>query len=468
MANAFSRPIGLGLIKETVSDAQLQQANALAQLSRSTLSIVSPALGALIVTLGSPAIAIAVDAATFFVSALLISSMRLAGRVRAVSKSIVGDLRDGWREFISRPWVVAIIASFGLFQLTYFPALLVLGPTVANEHLDGAAGWGTIIAVEAIGSVVGGLVALRVRVARPLVVSELVVVPSGFLLIALAVPLPLAAIAAVGFFVGMGFALGENLYVTAFQRNLPGARPVEDQLLRLVRVGGAQPDRLRAHRPGRRGDRHGRDARHRRHPQRPGLPGRGARPIGSSHPNAAGGCRMTEHAVVVAGGGPTGLMLAGELALAGVDVAIVERRESQDLPGSRAGGLHARTIEVFDQRGIADRFLAEGQVAQVAGFASDPRSTSATFLPATTTGSRSGRSTSSASSPAGSPSWASRSTAAREVTGFVAGRHRRRRRAVRRRIAAGGVPRRLRRRPQPGPQDGRHRVPGVGSDRRAT
>jgi 3-(3-hydroxy-phenyl)propionate hydroxylase len=79
---------------------------------------------------------------------------------------------------------------------------------------------------------------------------------------------------------------------------------------------------------------------------------------------------MAEHAVVIAGGGPTGLMLAGELALAGVDVAIVERRASQDLPGSRAGGLHSRTIEVLDQRGIADRFLSEGQVAQVAGFAS--------------------------------------------------------------------------------------------------
>jgi 3-(3-hydroxy-phenyl)propionate hydroxylase len=78
---------------------------------------------------------------------------------------------------------------------------------------------------------------------------------------------------------------------------------------------------------------------------------------------------MAEHSVVIAGGGPTGLMLAGELALAGVDVAIVERRTSQDLVGSRAGGLHSRTIEVLDQRGIADRFLSEGQVAQVAGFA---------------------------------------------------------------------------------------------------
>src|SRR5215213_2131364 len=77
---------------------------------------------------------------------------------------------------------------------------------------------------------------------------------------------------------------------------------------------------------------------------------------------------MTEHAVVITGGGPTGLMLAAELALAGVDVAIVERRASQDLAGSRAGGLHSRTIEVLDQRGIADRLISQGQVAQVAGF----------------------------------------------------------------------------------------------------
>ena len=74
---------------------------------------------------------------------------------------------------------------------------------------------------------------------------------------------------------------------------------------------------------------------------------------------------MNEHAVVIAGGGPTGMMLAAELALAGIDVAIVERRASQELVGARAGGLHSRTIEVFDQRGIADRFLSQGQVHRV-------------------------------------------------------------------------------------------------------
>ena len=81
---------------------------------------------------------------------------------------------------------------------------------------------------------------------------------------------------------------------------------------------------------------------------------------------------VTEHAVVIAGGGPTGLMLAGELTLAGIDVVIVERRASQDLDGSRGGGLHSRTIEVLDQRGIAERFLSSGQVMQVQGFALIP------------------------------------------------------------------------------------------------
>src|SRR6478752_4380604 len=87
--------------------------------------------------------------------------------------------------------------------------------------------------------------------------------------------------------------------------------------------------------------------------------------------NDGSGLMTTRDAdVLIAGAGPTGLMLAGELALAGVDVAVVERRASQELAGSRAGGLQSRSIEVLDQRGIADRFLAEGQKAQTAGFAS--------------------------------------------------------------------------------------------------
>ena len=221
VADAFSHPAALGLMKESVSDARLQEANALAHLSRSVFSIAGPAIGALLVTAGSPALAIAIDSITFFASAALMASMRMASMVRIASASILGDLRDGWREFVSRPWAVAIIASFGLFQLTYFPAFVVLGPLVAKENLGGAGAWGTILAIEAAGAVFGGLFALKVRVKRPLVACQLLVLPAGLLLASLSVPLPLVALVGVSFAVGIGFALGNTLYLTAFQRNLP-------------------------------------------------------------------------------------------------------------------------------------------------------------------------------------------------------------------------------------------------------
>ena len=185
------------------------------------LSIAGPAIGALTVAAGSPAWAIAIDSVTFFASAALTASMHLAPTVRTASASILRDLREGWHEFVTRSWAVAIVVSFGLFQLTYFPALLVLGPLVAKQELGGVGAWGMILAVESAGAVVGGLFALRLRVKRPLVATQLLVLPAGLLLAALAVPVALIGIAAVGFAVGVGFALGNTLWITALQRNVP-------------------------------------------------------------------------------------------------------------------------------------------------------------------------------------------------------------------------------------------------------
>jgi hypothetical protein len=221
VAAAFSRPATIGLVREAVSDARLQEANALLGLSSSVMSIAGPAIGALIVAAGSPALAIAIDSVTFFVSAALIASMYLAPIVRVASLSILRDLRDGWHEFVSLPWAMAVIAAFGLFQLTFFPALLVLGPLVAKEALGGAAAWGAILAVESAGAVFGGMFALRLKVKRPLVACLLLSLPAGLLLAALAVPASLIAIAVVSFAVGVGFALGNTLWFTALQRNVP-------------------------------------------------------------------------------------------------------------------------------------------------------------------------------------------------------------------------------------------------------
>ena len=175
---------------------------------------------------------------------------------------------------------------------------------------------------------------------------------------------------------------------------------------------------------------------------------------------------MTEHAVVIAGGGPTGMMLAAELALAKVDVAVVERRPDHVLVGSRAGGFHSRTIEVLDQRGVADRFLAEGQVAQAAMFAT-------TVLDMSDFPTR---------HPYSLGIWQNqieRIMAAWiaelpvriyygcEVTGFAQDDTGVDVELSDGRVAAGAVSRRMRRRTQPHPQGGRHRVPRAGIRRRS-
>ncbi len=213
VAGSFSRPATTGIVRELARDDLLQQSNALLQLSRSVFSIAGPAIGALIVAVASPALALGIDAVTFAASALLMTSMRLTPIARDASKSIVGDLRDGWHEFVDRSWAVAMVVSFGLFQLTLFPALLVLGPLVAKDELGGAGAWGAILAFRGVGSVVGGLIALRLRVTRPLVVAELVVLPAAFLLAGLAVPLPVVTLSLVALLVGLGFALGETLWL---------------------------------------------------------------------------------------------------------------------------------------------------------------------------------------------------------------------------------------------------------------
>ena len=221
VAIAFSRPASLGIVREAASHARLQEANAFLQLSRSSLAIAGPAVGAVIVHAASPAWALAADAATFLVSALLVASMRLAPAVRLAQTTVLRDLRDGWGEFRSRSWVVAMVVSFGLFQLAFFPAFYVLGPLVAKEELGGAGAWGTVLALQAAGAIVGGVLALRIAVSRPLVAALVFVLPAGVLLATLSAPLALAVIASTAFAVGAGLSLSETLWATALQRNVP-------------------------------------------------------------------------------------------------------------------------------------------------------------------------------------------------------------------------------------------------------
>jgi hypothetical protein len=134
---------------------------------------------------------------------------------------LLHELREGWGEFVSRTWLWTIVASFGLFQLTLFPTMLVLGPLVAKTHLGGAGAWGAILASQAAGSVVGGLAALRYRPRRPLFSCCLLTLPIAAFLAMLGLAASTVALCAVGFAASAGLTTCDIVWFTTFQRLIP-------------------------------------------------------------------------------------------------------------------------------------------------------------------------------------------------------------------------------------------------------
>jgi hypothetical protein len=221
VSGAFTRPASTGLISQAISHAHLQEANALLDLSRSMFRVLGPALGGLIVVAANPGWALAIDAATFFATASLQMQLQIATSTRPARTRVLHELREGWTEFASRTWLWTMVSSFGLFQLTLFPALLVLGPTVAKAHLGGAGAWGLILAFQGAGTLFGGLVALRLQPRRPLVAATLFCVPTAVLLALLGAAAPVAVLCIAGFLAAIGLTSGDIIWFTTFQLEVP-------------------------------------------------------------------------------------------------------------------------------------------------------------------------------------------------------------------------------------------------------
>ena len=220
-ANAFGRPAYQGLIPQVVSAERLQPANALLGLSYSTVGIAGAAVGGVLVAYANPGWALLVDAVTFGISALLLLQIRLPSIVRTAGASVLTDFREGWREFVARRWVVGMVASFGIFQLATFPALLVLGPYVAKTQLGGSIAWGTILSVETAGAFVGGGLALRVRFGRPLVACLVLALPTAAFLLVLGLATPVWVLSCVAFVNGSCLSLGGAVWFSTLQEKIP-------------------------------------------------------------------------------------------------------------------------------------------------------------------------------------------------------------------------------------------------------
>jgi predicted MFS family arabinose efflux permease len=179
------------------------------------------AAGALVATLGASA-AIAVDAATFGVSALLLLGLRLERVQRTTRESFLRELRDGWSAVRSRSWVWASLSAFAVFNVVWGP-FWVLGPLLARRDLGGASAWATIVAGVGLGSVAGSLLATRFRPRRPLVAAHAAVVAAAPVFCALALDAPAGVIAALAIPMGLGLALGNTLWETTLQERIPRA-----------------------------------------------------------------------------------------------------------------------------------------------------------------------------------------------------------------------------------------------------
>jgi MFS family permease len=216
-AGAFFVPASGALVPQTVPAAKLQQANALMGLSRSTTSVIGPAISGVLVALIGPGWVFIIDAATYLVSAASLAMLRVPALDATPRTSFWSELAAGWHAVSSRTWFLTNLVSHALWNFA-IAAFFVLGPIVAKQHLGGASAWGLIAASLGAGSVVGGLVALRVRPRRPLVVANLALTLSALQILALAPPLSTVAImcACVLGFAGLTF-LNEVWFATVGQ-----------------------------------------------------------------------------------------------------------------------------------------------------------------------------------------------------------------------------------------------------------
>jgi MFS family permease len=219
--NAFFQPALSGLPVQLAPRHQLGNANALFGMVEPAAQVAGPALAGIVIAAGSPAAAIAVDAGSYAVSAVALALLSFPDAERGPARSLLRDVADGWAEFSARSWLWLRTVQFTLFNLLTWGPYLVLGPVLARDYLGGVGAWGAILASYGGGAIIGGLLALGRRPRRPLLVST--VSTLGFPLppLALALHLPVAAVAGGALLAGAGSAFGGAIATTVTQQRLP-------------------------------------------------------------------------------------------------------------------------------------------------------------------------------------------------------------------------------------------------------
>ncbi|MFE9555629.1 MFS transporter [Streptomyces sp. NPDC006692] len=221
-ATAIFEPASRSLMPQLVSGDALQSANALLKLAMRGGSIIGAALAGVLVALIGSGPTLAVDAATFLVSALLLLAIRVRlAPPAATGLSLVGQLKDGWREFTSRQWVWVIVSQLAFVNILLAGGFYVLGPVVANASLGGAPAWSAVLTAQAVGFVLGSAVAMKVRPREPVRTAALLTVGFPLPLFLLAAHAPVYAIALAAFLAAICIDVYEVTIDTALQKHIP-------------------------------------------------------------------------------------------------------------------------------------------------------------------------------------------------------------------------------------------------------
>jgi MFS family permease len=220
-ATALFFPAAQAVVPELVETELLQPANAMIRLAQSASTVLGAGLGGVAVAAAGPGWAIAFDAATYLASALVFSRMRIPRVVVERGESIVRDLIEGWNEFRSREWLWVIVVCASVGNLVATASFAVLGPLIAKRYLGGAPAYGAIVAAQSAGFIAGGLLSLRWRPARPLLVSTLALLPTAGEIACYAGVRITGVIATVAFFAGVGLEIFGVNWITALQQHVP-------------------------------------------------------------------------------------------------------------------------------------------------------------------------------------------------------------------------------------------------------
>jgi predicted MFS family arabinose efflux permease len=219
-ATGFFNPASTGLLPAVVAPEHLQRANGLRATAMAGGEIVGPVVAGILVATVGVGWAMAIDAGTFAASAGFLARLRLPARLARDPVSFFGDLREGWHAFRARTWVWAFVAAVAVVN-TLWGAWSILGPVVAKRDLGGAAAWGTILAAMGAGGLAGGVIAIRTRPRRPLVVATLTIALASVPLGLLAAGAGVALLALGALLSGGALMLGNTVWESTLQRHVP-------------------------------------------------------------------------------------------------------------------------------------------------------------------------------------------------------------------------------------------------------